>query len=156
MALESWLASLKPDVTNVTHVTGIPSKGTRCNASEKPAVTHVTDRDVKPEFVTSVTSATNQTLHRKPILGMAVTPVTSVTSEIIVTDTQSDLTQPGEVEVWLRQALDSIQTAKIVEAQAVQLGFSLEQIHTARAAIGVRVSKCLGVEYWRLMLTSNA
>jgi len=81
---------------------------------------------------------------------MAVTPVTSVTSEIIVTDTQSDLTQPGEVEVWLRQALDSIQTAASVEADGEALGFTLEQIQAARAVIGATVARCLGVIYWRL------
>jgi len=41
---------------------------------------------LKPaEFVTSVTSAENQTLQRKPLLGLAVTCVTSVTCKNIAT-----------------------------------------------------------------------
>ena len=150
MALESWLASLKPNVTDVTHVTAITSKGLRCNVREKPNVTGVTESD----FVTSVTSEKNQTLHRKPILGMAVTSVTSVTCEIINTDTQNDFTQPeaglSKVESWLRQALDSIQPAKVLEAEGAQLGFTATELHTARAAIGARVVRCLGVEYWQV------
>ena len=56
-----------------------------------------------------------------------------------------------KVQDWLRQQLDSIQPAASIKAQAVQLGFRLEQLNAARLAIGASVSKYLGVTYWQLV-----
>lgn len=54
-------------------------------------------------------------------------------------------------ERWLREKLDSIQSAKVLEVEAAHLGYSMADLDAARLAIsGVQVVKCLGVDYWRM------
>ncbi len=60
------------------------------------------------------------------------------------------LVHTGEVEVWLRQKLDSIQPAKTIEVEAALMGYTMEELDTALIRIGGVRSQCLGVSYWRL------
>lgn len=60
------------------------------------------------------------------------------------------------VELWLLEKLDCIQSAKVLEIEAAQLGFSAEDLNAARLAMGgVQVVPCLGVDYWRLARELN-
>ena len=63
MALKSWLASLKSDVTAVTAVQAPVHAGLRCNGIEAQDVTGVTEMGGSAAVETSVTVAGNQTLH---------------------------------------------------------------------------------------------
>ena len=55
------------------------------------------------------------------------------------------------VERWLREKLDCIQSAKVLEIEAAHLGYSTAELDAARLTIGeVQVVPCLGVNYWRL------
>ena len=56
-----------------------------------------------------------------------------------------------KVENWLTQQLDCIQSAKVLETKAAQLGYSRADLDAARLSIGVvQVVPCLGVDYWRI------
>ena len=65
-------------------------------------------------------------------------------------------TQPNEPQTpsalhWLREKLAHIQSVKVLELEAAQVGYTVADLNTARLAIGgVRVVPCLGVDYWRL------
>ena len=57
----------------------------------------------------------------------------------------------SKLEIWLLKQLDCIQSAKVLELEAVQMGYSMLDLDAARLAIGgVQVVPCLGVNYWRL------
>ena len=57
----------------------------------------------------------------------------------------------SKVEIWLMKQLDCIQSAKVLELEAVQTGYSMVDLNAARLAIGgVQVVPCLGVDYWHL------
>ena len=49
---------------------------------------------------------------------------------------------------WLSGNLDRIQSAKALEAQAAERGYSMADLIAASLAIGVRVVRVLGVDYW--------
>lgn len=56
-----------------------------------------------------------------------------------------------KVENWLTEQLDCIQSAKVLEVKAAQLGYTLADLDAARLALGnVQVVPCLGVDYWRI------
>ena len=81
MALKSWLASLKSDVTAVTAVQAPVHAGLRCNGIKAEDVTSVTDMGGSAAVETSVTVAGNQTLHPEFPWALGCTPVTAVTAE---------------------------------------------------------------------------
>ena len=88
MALKSWLASLKVDVTAVTAVQAPVHAGLRCNGIEAQDVTGVTDMSSSAAVKTSVTAAENQTFQPEPACPLGCTLVTSVTAEKINADIQ--------------------------------------------------------------------
>ena len=52
---------------------------------------------------------------------------------------------------WLREKLARIQSAKVLETEASDAGYTMADLDAARLAIGgVQVARCLGVDYWRL------
>ena len=56
----------------------------------------------------------------------------------------------GKVEIWLLEKLECIQSEKILETDAAQVGHSMADLDAARLAIGdVQLVPCLGVNYWR-------
>lgn len=83
MALKSWLASLKSDVTHVTAVQAPIHAGLPCNGSETADVTGVTDRGGAAAGVTAVTAAEIQTLQAEPAWALGCTLVTAVTCKKI-------------------------------------------------------------------------
>ena len=89
MALKSWLASLKSDVTAVTPVQAPIHTGLSCNGMKVPDVTSVTEMGRSAAVETSVTAAENQTLQPKPAWPLGCTLVTSVTAEIINTESRA-------------------------------------------------------------------
>ncbi len=92
MALKSWLASLKSDVTAVTAVQAPIHAGLPCNGIEAAGVTGVTDISGMAAGATSVTVAQNQTLQPEPAWALGCTLVTSVTAEKINADVQTTAT----------------------------------------------------------------
>ena len=88
MALSSWLASLKVDVTAVTPVQANFHAGLRCNGIDAADVTGVTYTGGNAAVETSVTAAENQTLQPEPAQALGSTPVTVVTAEKINADSQ--------------------------------------------------------------------
>ena len=88
MALKSWLASLKVDVTAVTPVQAPIYEGLRCNGIEAANVADVTFLGGSAAVETSVTVAGNQTLHPEFPWVLGCTLVTSVTAEKINADIQ--------------------------------------------------------------------
>ncbi len=86
MALKSWLASLKSDVTAVTAVQAPIHAGLPCNGIEAAGVTDISGM---ASGATSVTAAQNQTLQPEPAWALGCTLVTSVTAEKINADVQT-------------------------------------------------------------------
>ena len=82
MALESWLAFLKSDVTAVTPVQAPVHAGLRRNGRNAADVTGVTYLRSMAACETSVTAMKNQTLQPKPAWALGCTPVTPVTAKI--------------------------------------------------------------------------
>jgi hypothetical protein len=89
MALNSWLASIKSDVTGVTPVQAPIHTGLRCNGSRAVDVTGDTEMDCNFAVEKSVTVAENQTLQSEPAWAFGCTFVTVVTSEKINTEVHS-------------------------------------------------------------------
>jgi hypothetical protein len=81
MSLDSLLASLENDVTDVTDVTASAGAAFGCNVRSNPAVTGVTPGSDGGKFVTPVTSYNAVGVTPKPAWIKAVTPVTCVTAE---------------------------------------------------------------------------
>ena len=105
MALKSWLASLKGDVTAVTPVQAPIHAGLWCNGIEATDVTGVTDSGGGAAVETSVAAAENQTLQPEPAWTLGCTLVTSVTAEKNNTEVHaandllsSDLLTPTPIE----------------------------------------------------------
>ena len=88
MALKSWLASLKVDVTAVTPVQDPIHEGLRCNGIGAANVTDVTFLGGSAAVERSVTVAGIQTLHPEPPWALGCTLVTSVMAEKINGDIQ--------------------------------------------------------------------
>ena len=89
MALKSWLASLKMDVTSVTPVQAPIHAGLRRNVMDVADVTGVTHVGYPVAVETSVTSLEMQTLPPEPAWGLGCTPVTPVTAEVINAETHA-------------------------------------------------------------------
>ena len=89
MALKSWLASLKVDVTAVTAVQAPVHAGLRCNGIEARDVTGVTNIGSSAAVVTSVTAEENQTLQPEFACPLGCTLVTAVTAEKTNTEIQT-------------------------------------------------------------------
>ena len=52
---------------------------------------------------------------------------------------------------WLREKLARIQSAKVLETEAADAGYTMTDLEAARVEIGcIRVTPCLGVDYWRM------
>ena len=79
MALKSWLASLKSDVTDGTPVQAPIHVGLRCNGIEAAGVTAVIDRSGSEVIETAVTALKIKTLQPKPAWALGRTLVTDVT-----------------------------------------------------------------------------
>ena len=98
MALSSWLASIKRDVTAVTPVQAPIHAGLRCNGFGAVDVTSVANLAGGAAVATSVTAAGSQTLQLKPAWALGCTPVTAVTAERFNTEGNADNEQlPGEL-----------------------------------------------------------
>jgi hypothetical protein len=60
-------------------------------------------------------------------------------------------TRSKKLKAWLHRKLDSVQSAKVLELEAAQHGFTMADLDAAKLAIGgVHVNRHLGVNYWRL------
>lgn len=89
MALKSWLALLKVDVTPVTAVQAPIHACLPCNGIETADVTGVTDRGGAVAGVTAVTAAEIQTSQAKPNIHAGCTLVTAVTCKTIDTESHA-------------------------------------------------------------------
>lgn len=126
MALKSWLASIKSDVTGVTPVQATIHAGLRCNGIETADVTGVTDSGCGASVETSVTAVENQTLQPEPAWALGCTLVTSVTCKKINTEahaaneplTGGNLTAPPEPKRIFRQRGPRLNPAEQQAARA--------------------------------------
>lgn len=123
MALKSWLASLKSDVTPVTPVQAPIHAGLRCNGMEAADVTGVTDLGGGVSVETSVTAAENQTLQPEPAWALGCTLVTSVTAQKINTEAHAanELLSGDLLTGWNVTIPDGVSAATLAKFRAASL-----------------------------------
>lgn len=123
MALKSWLASIKSDVTAVTPVQTPIHAGFWCNGIDATDVTGVTDSGGGATVETSVTAAENRTLQPKPAWALGCTLVTSVTAEKIDTEAHAanELLSGDLLTGWNVTIPDGVSAATLAKFRAASL-----------------------------------
>lgn len=127
MALKSWLASIKSDVTSVTPVQAPIYAGLGCNGIEAADVTGVTDSGGGAAVKTSVTAAENKTLQPEPNIHAGCTAVTAVTCKKINTEANAanELLSGDLLTGWKVTIPDGVSAATLAKFRAASLALDV-------------------------------